>query len=200
MRRWLACGLLALFAGAAQAQTPDTVFLGGKLVTFDSSPADALAVRGDRIVALGRSAEVRALAGPTTQVIDLEGRTVIPGLIDSHIHAIRAGLTYTTEVHWIGVRSISEARDRLRAAAAKTSKGSWLIVAGGWIEGQFAEKGRPTQAEIAAAVPEHRVYIQLMYSAALLTRGGLEALGILADAELGSRLNVEVDSSGSPTG
>src|ERR1044072_7196430 len=136
MRRWLACGLLALFAGAAQAQTPDTVFLGGKLVTFDSSPADALAVRGDRIVALGRSAEVRALAGPTTRVIDLAGRTVIPGLIDSHIHAIRAGLTYTTEVHWIGARPLGGALDRLRAAARDAPKGSWLIVAGGRVGNQ----------------------------------------------------------------
>ena len=90
--------------------------------------------------------------------------------------------------------------DRLRAAAAKAPKGSWLIVAGGWIEGQFAEKRRPTQAEVAAAAPEHRVYLQVMYSAALLTRGGLEALGILEDAELGSRLTVDVDSSGNPTG
>ena len=90
--------------------------------------------------------------------------------------------------------------DRLRAAAARAPKGSWLIVAGGWIEGQFAEKRRPTQADIAAAAPGHRVYVQVMYSAALLTRGGLEALGILEDAELGSRLTVDVDSSGNPTG
>ena len=147
-----------------------------------------------------RQRKSRRWPEPVTQVIDLEGRTVIPGLIDSHIHAIRAGLTYTTEVHWIGARSIDEALDRLRTAAARTPKGSWLIVAGGWIEGQFAEKRRPTQAEIAAAAPEHHVYVQVMYSAALLTRGGLEALGILEDAELGSRLTVDVDPSGNPTG
>jgi predicted amidohydrolase YtcJ len=197
--RWLACWLWLLIPSLVQAQ-PDTVLFNGKLVRYDAAPAEALAVRDGRIVAIGTSAEIQAMAGPVTQIIDLEGRTVIPGLIDSHIHAIRAGLTYTTEVHWIGVRSLDEALDRLRAAAAKAPKGSWLIVAGGWIEGQFAEKRRPTQAEVAAAAPEHRVYVQLMYSAALLTRGGLEALGILEDAELGSRLAVEVDSSGGPTG
>src|SRR6185369_14569985 len=114
-----------------------------KLVRFDAAPAEALAIRDGHIAAIGTSAEIRALTGPDTRAIDLEGRTVIPGLIDSHIHAIRAGLTYTTEVHWTGVRSLDEALARLRAAAAKARKGSWLIVAGGWIEGQFAEKRRP---------------------------------------------------------
>src|ERR1700742_530793 len=164
--RWVACWLWLLIPSLVQAQ-PDTVLFNGKLVRFDAAPAEALAIRDGRIVAIGPSAEIRALAGPVTRAIDLEGRTVIPGLIDSHIHAIRAGLTYTTEVHWIGVRSLDEALDRLRTAAARAPKGSWLIVAGGWIEGQFAEKRRPTQAEIAAAAPEHRVYLQLMYGAAL---------------------------------
>ncbi|MGB9370073.1 MAG: amidohydrolase [Xanthobacteraceae bacterium] len=197
--RWVACWLWLLIPSLVQAQ-PDIVLFNGKIARFDAAQAEALAIRDGHITALGSSAEIQALAGPATQVIDLEGRTVIPGLIDSHIHAIRAGLTYTTEVHWIGARSLDEALDRLRAAAARAPKGSWLIVAGGWIEGQFAEKRRPTQAEIAAAAPEHRVYVQMMYSAALLTRGGLEALGILKDAELGSRLTVDLDSSGNPTG
>jgi predicted amidohydrolase YtcJ len=196
--RWLACWLV--LAGAAQAQSADTVLLGGKVITFDSAPAEALAVRGDRIVAVGRSTDIRALAGPTTRVIDLAGRTVIPGLIDSHIHAIRAGLTYTTEVHWIGATSLGEALDRLRAAARAAPKGSWLIVAGGWIETQFAEKRRPTQTEIAAAAGDHHVYVQLLYSAVLLTEGGIEALGIAKDAALASRLTIEHDTDGKPTG
>jgi len=200
MSRWLACWLLALFAGAAQAQSADTILLGGKIVTFDSAPAEALAVRGDRIVAVGRSADIRALAGPATRVIDLAGRTVIPGLIDSHIHAIRAGLTYTTEVHWIGARSLGEALDRLRATAQAAPKGSWLIVAGGWIETQFAERRRPTQAEIAAAAPDHHVYVQLLYSAVLLTEGGIGALGIANDTSLASRLTIETGADGRPTG
>jgi predicted amidohydrolase YtcJ len=199
MLRWLVC-LLALFAGAAQAQTADTIFLDGRIVTFDSEPAQALAVRDGRIAAIGRSAEIRKLAGPTTRLVDLAGRTVIPGLIDSHIHAIRAGLTYTTEVHWIGARSLAEALGRLRAAAQATPKGSWLVVAGGWIEGQFAEARRPTQAEIAAAAPDHHVYVQVLYSAVLLSTGGIEALGILNDAALASRLKVETDADGRPTG
>lgn len=201
MTRSLLCWLLlVLFAGSAQAQPADTVLVNGKIVTFDSTPAEALAVRDGRIAAIGRSADIRTLAGSATQVIDLAGRTVIPGLIDSHIHAIRAGLTYTTEVHWIGARSIAEALDRLRGAAQSAPRGSWLVVAGGWIEEQFAEKRRPTQAEIASVAGDHPVYVQLLYSAVLLTAGGIEALGVLNDAGLASRLKIETGADGKPTG
>src|SRR5262249_9387195 len=150
----------------------------GKIVTFDSAPAEALAVRDGRISAIGRSADIRKLAGSATRTIDLGGRTVIPGLIDSHIHAIRAGLTYTTEIHWIGARSIAEALERLRAAAKAAPSGTWLVVAGGWVEDQFIERRRPTQAEVTAVAGNHPVYVQLLYSAVLLSPGGMEALGI----------------------
>jgi len=187
-------------ACGARAQVPDTVLLNGKIVQYDAAPAEALAVRDGRIAAIGRSADIRALAGPATRVIDLSGRTVIPGLIDSHIHAIRAGLTYTSEVHWIGARSLAEALDRIRAAARTAPKGSWLVVAGGWTELQFAEARRPTQAEIAAAAPDHHVYVQLLYSAVLLSPGGFQALGIAGDAEFASRLTIEAGPNGKPTG
>ena len=189
-----------MVAGAAQAQPADTILLDGKIVTFDGAAAEALAVRGERIVAVGRSVDIRALAGPATRSIDLAGRTVIPGLINSHIHAIRAGLTFTTEVHWIGATSLAEALGRLRSAAQAAPKGSWLVVAGGWIENQFAERRRPTQAEIAAAAPDHHVYVQLLYNAVLLTPGGIEALGLANDAALASRLKIETDPDGRPTG
>ncbi len=191
--------LLAALVAAAHAQTADTVLINGKIVQFDSAPAEALAVRGDRIAAVGRNEDIRALAGPATRVIDLAGRTVIPGLIDSHIHAIRAGLTFTTEVHWIGARSLDEALGRLRVAARSAPKGSWLVVAGGWTEGQFAERRRPTRAEVAAAAPDHRVYVQLLYSDVLMTEGGLEALGVLGDTALASRLKIGTDADGRPS-
>ena len=111
---------------AAHAQAPDTILINGKIVVYDAAPAQALAVRDGKIAAIGSSADIRALAGPATRVIDLGGRTVIPGLIDSHIHAIRAGLTWHTEVHWIGVRTLAEALDRIRDKAATAPKGSWL--------------------------------------------------------------------------
>ena len=79
---------------------------------------------------MGSNAEIKKQAGPQTRVVDLRGRTVIPGLIDSHIHAIRAGQTFTTEVNWVGATSITEAMNRIHEASLAKTPGSWLIVAG----------------------------------------------------------------------
>src|SRR5262245_47938496 len=161
--------LFLAFIATCQAQAADTALINGKVVVYDGAPAQALLVRDGAIAAVAATAEIRRLAQPGARIVDLGGRTVIPGLIDSHIHAIRAGLTYTTEVHWIGVRTLAEALERLRARAALVPKGSWLVVAGGWIDRQFAEGRGPTQAEIAAAAPDHHVYVQFIYSRVLLS-------------------------------
>ena len=97
---------LALAVASALAQTADTVLVDGKILTVDSQFAtrEALAIRDGKIVASGKTSDMRKLAGPHTRVIDLGGRTVIPGLIDSHMHAIRAALSFSTEVNWIGAR------------------------------------------------------------------------------------------------
>src|SRR5204863_1454967 len=99
-----------LFAAAVSGQTPDTILVNGKVITVDaqSSTREALAIRDGRILALGTSAQMRKLAGPQSRVVDLQGRTVIPGLIDSHLHAIRAPETFATEVNWIGAASLTE--------------------------------------------------------------------------------------------
>jgi hypothetical protein len=197
---------LALIAGglapSAQAQSADTVLLGGKIVTLDAATpaAEALAVRDGRIIAVGRSADIRALAGAATRIIDLQGRTIIPGLIDSHMHAIRAALFYATEVNWIGTASIPEAMERIKTAVQKAKPGQWVIVAGGWTTEQFKEKRRPTQAELLAAAPDNPVYVQLFYSAALLTPAGFKALNINSDADVPPHGKIEHDAGGNPTG
>jgi predicted amidohydrolase YtcJ len=189
-------------ASPARAQDADTIFLNGKIITLETAQllAEALAVRDGRILAVGRSDAIRALAGSGTRVIDLAGRTVIPGLIDSHMHAIRAALFYATEVNWIGTTSIPEAMARIKEAAQRAKPGQWIIVAGGWTTEQFKEKRRPTQAELLSAAPNQPVYIQLFYSAALLTPAGFKALNITGDADVPPSGKIERDANGNPTG
>lgn len=191
-----------LVAGQAWAQNADLVLLNGKVVTADEQGtlAQALAVKDGRILAMGTSADIRKLAGKGTRVVDLGGRTVIPGLIDSHIHAIRAALSYGAEVHWFGTKSIGEALARLRSAAKAAQPGQWLIVAGGWTEEQFKERRRPTQAELAAAAPGHPVYVQWMYGWAMLTPLAHQALGFQTEADLPGGGKYERDAAGQPTG
>jgi predicted amidohydrolase YtcJ len=197
------CAILWALAGYAQEwQNADTVLLNGKIVTVDAgfSTREALAIRDGKILVLGATSEVRKLAGPRTLVIDLQGRTVIPGLIDSHLHAIRAGLSFSTEVNWIGASSLTEALGRIHEAAQTKPPGSWLIVEGGWSEDQFKERRRPKQAELAAAAPDSPIYVQLAYSWVMMTPAALKALQINSDADIPGGGKFELDANGKPTG
>lgn len=201
--RTLTCAaLLAGLCAAATAEKIDTVLLNGKVLSADERGTvhQALAIAGDRIVALGKSGDIQRLAGKGTRVVDLGGRTVIPGLIDSHMHAIRAALSYGTEVHWFGTTSIEQALGRLRDAASAAPPGQWLIVAGGWTDEQFKERRRPTQAELVAAAPNNPVYVQWMYGWAMLTPLAYQALNINAEADLPGGGKFVRDASGNPTG
>jgi predicted amidohydrolase YtcJ len=203
-RALLLCAALFSTAGLtvpAAAQTPDTILLNGRVVTLTAAgTVEALAVSDGKIVAVGTSAEIAQRAGSATRRIDLAGRTVIPGLIDSHMHAIRAALFYATEVNWIGTKTIPEAMERIREKARIAKPGEWITVAGGWTPPQFAEKRRPTQAELTAAAPNHPVYIQLFYSNALLNPAGLAALNISKDEDVPPGGKLERDAQGNPTG
>ncbi|MBZ5634546.1 MAG: amidohydrolase [Acidobacteriia bacterium] len=195
-------GLVFALSAAAWSQSADAILINGKILTVDSQSSirEAIAIRGGRIQAVGSTADIRKLAGPSTRSIDLQGRTVIPGLIDSHLHAIRAALSFSTEVNWIGARSLTEALGRIRDAAKTMQPGSWLIVAGGWNVDQFQERRRPTQAELVAAAPDNPVYVQLGYGWAILTPAGLRALSIATDADLPSGGKLEKDAAGKLTG
>ena len=198
---WLAPLLLAS-TEVLHAQTADTILINGKVLTVDGqfSIREALAIRDGKIAAVGRSAEIRKLAGPKTRIIDLEGRTVIPGLIDSHIHGIRAGQTFTTEVNWVGTHSIAEAMARIHEASLAKKPGSWIVVAGGWQPEQFKEKRRPTQADLVAAAPANPVYIQHDYDWEVMTPAGFKAMSINSEADLPRPGKFERDANGNPTG
>jgi predicted amidohydrolase YtcJ len=186
----------------ASADPVDLLLVNGKIVTLDaaSSVSEALAIEAGRVAAMGSAEELRKLAGPATKVIDLGGRTVIPGLIDSHIHAIRAGFRYATEVNWEGATTLAEALERLRSAAARAKPNAWLIVAGGWTPRQFAKSRRPTDAEIAAVASDHPVYIQLFYGYVLVNAAGRDWLNIKSDEDLPAGAKFERDAGGKATG
>jgi predicted amidohydrolase YtcJ len=192
---------LSLAATTASAETADTVLFNGKILTVDKefSTQQALAIGHGRIVATGSSAAMKKLAGDNAKLIDLGGRTVIPGLTDGHIHGIRAALTFGTEVNWIGVPTLKDALEKIRQAAKDQKPGSWIVVAGGWTEEQFAEKRRPTPGEVVAAAPDNPVYIQHLYDWLLLTPKAMDALGIRDDQDVtpGGKLERDGDK---PTG
>jgi predicted amidohydrolase YtcJ len=194
--------ILIAFASTAFAQTAETVLINGKILTVDAqfSMQEALAIRDGKILATGKTADIRKLAGPGARVIDLQGRTVIPGLIDSHLHGIRVALSFSTEVNWIGASSLDDAVGRMRQAARTMKPGAWLIVAGGWNVQQFKEKRVPTQAELTAAAPNNPVYVQLGYGWAMLTPAGFKALNITSEADLPPGGRFEKGSDGKPTG
>ena len=186
----------------AQGPAPDMILMGGKIITVDArdTVAEALAISHGRISAVGSTVQIRALAGPQTVMVDLAGRTVIPGLIDSHIHAIRDALYYTTLVDWGGISDLNGALESIRAAARKSGPGVWITVVGGWAKDQLREKRAPTPQELDAAAPDNPVFIQHLFDFAVLNSLAMKTLGITAQTNLPPAGKVLTDGNGLPTG
>jgi predicted amidohydrolase YtcJ len=173
----------SVLASPAPAQTPpaDLVLLNGKIVTVDPrfSIAEAVAVAGNRVIAVGKSSALHTLAAPGARVVDLGGRTVIPGLIDQHAHYARAAQLWSREARLDGVRSRRAAIERLQEKARALPAGAWVLVLGGWSESQFADDPAPfTRDELDRAVPDHPVYAQVNYSRAYANSAALKAAGV----------------------
>lgn len=169
----------------------DTVFINGKILTVDEefSIVSSLAVDGARIVAVGNSESVAGLIGDATNVIDLEGKTVIPGLIDNHIHFIRAGQKWNLQARLDGVKHRQEALDIIAEKAASMEPGEWLMVQGGWWPGQFEDQpGDFTLEELDTAAPNNPLFLQLVYFNAYANTLALEAVG--ADPADGAKHNL----------
>lgn len=196
----LCLGLLT--ASPAFAQPAETILTNGKIISADDKENvyQAMAIRDGKIIALGKTSDMKTWQGAQTKVLDLKGKAVIPGLIDSHMHAIRAALSYSKEVHWFGVNSIEAALAKLKQAAAQAKPGEWLIVAGGWTEEQFKEGRRPTQEELIQAAPNNPVYVQWMYDWVMMTPAAYKTLNIQTEADLPGGGKFVVDANGKPTG
>ncbi|HXK22654.1 MAG TPA: amidohydrolase [Myxococcota bacterium] len=180
----------------------DTIVHHARIATQDErrSFASALAVAGGRFAAVGDEADVMRLRGPTTRVIDAGGRTVVPGLNDSHIHVIRGGLNYHMELRWDGVPSLADALAMLREQAARTPAPQWVRVVGGWTEFQFAERRMPTLDEINAVSPDVPVFVLHLYDRALLNAAALRAVGYTRETPNPPGGEIARDRAGNPTG
>ena len=196
---------VARLGAGTDGRSADLVLRGGAIyqgVDAGGAPrfAEALAVRDGDIVGVGATRTVEALAGPRTVMVDLDGRTVVPGLNDSHLHMVRGGLTWTDEVFWYETPSLEQALDLLDERARRVPAGTWLKVVGGWHPGQFAERRSPGGAELTRRFPDHPVYVQLLYEEAVLNAAGLRAAGITRDAPDPDRGEFVRDPDGEPTG
>jgi predicted amidohydrolase YtcJ len=190
---------------AAAARRPngaDLILHNGRFVTMDDArpSADAVLIANGRFAAVGTADEIMRRRDAATTVVDLQGRTVIPGLVDTHLHVIRGGLNYTMELRWDGVPSLADAMRMLKAQAARTPAPQWVRVIGGFCELQFAEKRLPTLAELNEAAPDTPVFILHLYDRALLNRAALRAVGYTKDTPEPPGGFIERDARGEPTG
>jgi len=162
--------------------------------------ASAVAIRDGRFLAVGTDKEAFDHAGPNTKVVDLHGRRVLPGLIDSHLHIIRGGLNFNLELRWDGVRSLAEAMSMLKHQVAITPPPQWVRVVGGFTEHQFVEKRLPTIAEINAAAPETPVFLLHLYDRAILNAAALRVVGYTKDTPNPPGGEIVRAPDGTPTG
>lgn len=154
------------------------IFINGDIHTLDreNPVAQAVAVRDGKFIAVGTNDEVMQFRNEETEIIDLKGQVIIPGLNDSHLHLIRGGLNYNLELRWEGVPSLSDALAMLKAQADVTPAPQWVRVVGGWSEFQFAERRMPTLDEINAVSPDTGFVLHL-YDSALLNKAALRVIG-----------------------
>ncbi|WP_095169740.1 amidohydrolase [Pseudomonas sp. Irchel 3H3] len=180
----------------------DLILHNGRLHTVDRAKprASAVAIKDGRFVVVGNDAQAMALRGAGTQVIDLLGRTVIPGLNDSHLHLIRGGLNYNLELRWEGVPSLVDALRLLKDQAERTPAPQWVRVVGGWNEFQFAEKRLPTLDELNRAAPDTPVFVLHLYDRALLNRAALRVVGYDRNTPNPPGGEIVRDANGEPSG
>jgi predicted amidohydrolase YtcJ len=203
MNRHLVHLLLALVvtAGCRREPPPSHIFHTGRIVTVDPQfrTVEAMAIRDGRITALGMNSDIVRLAGSGTEQIDLRGKTVLPGLIDSHVHAAAASM-YEFEQPVPDMESVEDVLRYFRARAETTEPGRWITLSQVFIT-RLREQRYPTRTELDRAAPRHPVAFHTGPDASLnsmaLSMSGIDAKFQVPD---GQPCRVERDPSGHPTG
>jgi predicted amidohydrolase YtcJ len=202
----LFCSLLfALIAAAAPCQDADLIVRDAHIVTMDSAHPSitAMAIRDGRILAVGGDQEISGCASKRTSVVDLRGKTILPGLIDVHTHAMewaKGILRKQLDVTYPKVHTIADIVTMVRERVSETAKGKWITGAG-WDDAKFAEHRYITRTDLDAASPDNPVYLDHVSGhLAVANSAALALAGIARNTPDPAGGVIERDASGSPTG
>lgn len=185
MKRLFTLLIKMVLVVALKAQ-PNDQFIGADLIVYNAKiytqslpqpEASALAVKGGRIYAVGSDAEILGLKDQNTKLIDADGKRLIPGLNDAHIHPLNER-NFTYKVRWDGVPTLKRALEMLSEQAQRTPDGQWVKVTGGWSPYQFKEQRHPTLEELNKAVSNRPLFVQYAYNRVYLNKLGMKALGV----------------------
>jgi predicted amidohydrolase YtcJ len=189
------------YAQQADLASPDLVLINGKVLTMDdkSSVVEAVAILDGKLLATGSNARVKSMAGTRTRVLDLAGKTVVPGLIDTHAHFKAAGLSEYV-VTMGRAKTVAEALDAIKTFTAKKKPGEW-IVGGAWHPpSQLAEKRYLTRQEIDSVAPNNPVYLRTVGHFSMANSLGLQKAGVDKNTPNPTGGSFERDASGELTG
>src|SRR3989442_6014630 len=183
-------------------ESADLIIVNGHIATQDEfrSFVSGVAIKNGFFIATGTDKEILDYKNDKTKVIDVGGRTVIPGLNDSHLHIIRAGLNYNMELRWDGIPSLDEALRRIREQVPRTPDPQWVRVVGGWSEFQFDEQRVPTVDELNMISTKTPIFILHLYHCALLNKAALQDAVYSKDGPSFPPSEIQRDNSGNPTG
>lgn len=185
-----------------KGETADLILTNGKIHTMVAGDAtkEAIAIKDGLVLATGSSEEINTFLGNSTKQINLKGKTVIPGLNDSHLHLTRGGRFYNAEVRWDGVKTLKRALEMLKEQAERTPEGQWVRVIGGWSPFQFEEKRLFTMDELNEATGDVPTYVLFLYSQGYLNQAGFKALGIDENTVAPPGSEFQKDENGKLTG
>jgi hypothetical protein len=185
MKKLITVMFATLFIVASKAQS-DKPFIGADMIVYNarittqslSQPeASALAVKKGRIYAVGADFEIFRLKDNNTKLIDADGRRLIPGLNDAHVHVLNES-NYNYNIRWDGVPTLKRALEMLSEQAKRTPEGQWVKAIGGWSPYQFEENRHPTMEELNKAVPNRPLIVQYAYNTAFLNDLAMKAMGV----------------------